>query len=302
VLHWEPQAEHAVLERNLAQWYRFPHARSSEQELLGRELTNQAGSAGNRTTQRGRHPEAMDGPTAALILIIDDEPDILQLIAKACEREGLRSYEAATATEGLRAVESMAPDLVILDLSLPDGNGLDVCREIRHHDGDLPIIMVTAKGEETDKVVGLELGADDYVTKPFSVRELIARVRANLRKSLKRHDPPPPAQPPPPVSSESIRVGPLRIWLDQREVKVGEEAILLTRTEFDILRCLAENVGRVLTRDQIVSAVWGYQVDGSDRLVDAHVRNLRRKIEHDPRNPELIATVRQIGYRMVHPT
>ncbi len=241
----------------------------------------------------------MDTRRPPTILIVDDEPDIRQLIARACQREGLQVHEAATAEEGLRSMSAVKPDLVVLDLSLPDDNGLDVCREIRRKDMSVPIIIVTAKGEETDKVIGLELGADDYVTKPFGVRELVARIRAHLRKAQSRN-PDPPASPVVSLSRESVRIGRVRIWFDEREVKLDDEPVTLTRTEFDILWCLAENMGRVLSRDQIVSNVWGFAVEGSERLVDAHIRNLRKKLERDPRNPEMIVTVRQVGYRVLN--
>jgi DNA-binding response OmpR family regulator len=176
---------------------------------------------------------------------------------------------------------------VVLDLSLPDTNGLDVCREIRRTDPIVPIIMVTAKSEEIDKVIGLELGADDYVTKPFGVRELVARIRANLRKAEARRT----AMVQEDVATDdAMRLGPLLVRLAERQVTLDGRPVSLTRTEFEILSMLLEHVGRVITREQIIERVWGLATEGDDRLVDAHVRNLRQKIERDPRHPELLVT------------
>ncbi len=186
------------------------------------------------------------------------------------------------------------PDLVLLDLMLPGMSGYDVCREIRRADEELPIIMVTAKGEEVDKVIGLELGADDYVTKPFGPRELIARIRANLRKRGRASD-----VTGSPSAVRSVRIGQLVIGLAEREVAISGRAVSLTRTEFDILSCLAGHAGQVLNRDQIVAQVWGYNGEDGARLLDSHIKNLRRKIEPDPRWPRFIVTVRQVGYKLV---
>jgi DNA-binding response OmpR family regulator len=237
-------------------------------------------------------------PRSSTVLVVDDEPDIRSVICRACQREGMRVHEAATAEEAFEAMEAVRPDLVVLDLSLPGTNGLDVCREIRRSDPAVPIIIVTARSEEIDKVIGLELGADDYVTKPFGVRELVARIRANLRKADVRRATEAQIDPP---SERAVQVGPLLIRLAAREVTLGGRPVTLTRTEFDILQTLAEHMGHVLSREQIVERVWGFTSEGSDRLVDAHIRNLRHKLERNARRPELLMTVRQVGYRLVPP-
>jgi DNA-binding response OmpR family regulator len=185
---------------------------------------------------------------------------------------------------------------VLLDLMLPGMSGYDVCRELRRVDAELPIIMVTAKGEEVDKVIGLELGADDYITKPFGPRELVARIRAHLRKASRRVG---GSIDWPSGLASSLRIGPLLIRLAEREVVLAGREVPLTRTEFEILSYLARHAGQVLTRNQIVAEVWGFEVEGGSRLLDSHVKNLRSKIEPDPRHPHLIVTVRQLGYTLV---
>lgn len=215
-------------------------------------------------------------------------------IRLACEREGFRVHEASAGPEALEWVPQGRPDLVLLDLMLPGMSGYDVCRELRRVDAILPIIMVTAKGEEVDKVVGLELGADDYITKPFGPRELIARIRAHLRKARRVHG----SIDWPSGLAPSLRIGPLLIRLAEREVALAGRTVSLTRTEFEILSYLARNAGQVLTRDQIVAHVWGFDTEGEGRVLDSHVKNLRRKLEPDPRHPRLIVTVRQVGYKL----
>ena len=233
--------------------------------------------------------------TGTAILIVEDDSTVRRSIRLACEKEGFRVQEAATGPEALQWVSPGRPDLVLLDLMLPGMSGYDVCRELRRVDPELPIIMVSAKGEEVDKVIGLELGADDYITKPFGPRELIARIRTHLRKASRRVggsiDGPSGSTPP-------LRIGQLLIRVAEREVALAGRTVSLTKTEFEILSYLARNAGQVLSRDQIVAHVWGFNTEGEGRLLDSHVKNLRRKLEPDPRHPGLIVTVRQVGYKL----
>jgi DNA-binding response OmpR family regulator len=226
---------------------------------------------------------------AADILLVEDEPSLRLVTRLACEGAGFHVREAATGADALRLAGVQRPDLVLLDLMLPDMDGYDVCRELRRQDDTLPVIMVSARSEEVDKVVGLELGADDYLTKPFGTRELIARIRAHLRKTR-------PAAPVSlPTPADALRVGPIEIRPAAREVAVAGRPVTLTRTEFDILTQLARNVGAALTREQIIAGVWGYDApDAGDRLVDSHVKNIRRKLDGP-----WIATVPGVGYKLV---
>lgn len=224
-----------------------------------------------------------------LILVIDDEEHILELIKYNLEKEGYRVITCETGEEGFRVMEKEKPDLLILDLMLPGTDGLEVCKRIRREDitTNLPIIMLTAKGEEIDKVVGLETGADDYLTKPFSIRELIARARAILRRSARS-----------PQEPDAIHIGGLTIDIAAYRVYKDEREIELTSKEFDLLKILALNKGKTLTRDYLLDKVWGYDYYGETRTVDVHVRHLRKKIEDDDSNPQYIQTVRGIGYSL----
>ncbi len=227
---------------------------------------------------------------AARILIADDEKDIVELIAFNLEKEGfpvLKAYDGETALE---IVRNGRPDLLLLDLMLPGIPGLDLCRILRKdpRTASLPIIMVTAKGEEMDRVLGLEMGADDYVTKPFSVRELAARVRAVLRRKAEQEKP----------VEEIIEGGPLRINLSTCEVSVGGRRVELSAKELRLLAFLARRPGRVYTREQILDQVWGDEVYVEPRTVDVHIKRLRARIEDNPEKPRLIQTVRGIGYRL----
>lgn len=226
------------------------------------------------------------------ILIVDDEKPIVDILVYNLEKEGYNTLEA---NDGLQAVEiatTKKPDLILLDIMLPKMDGLTVCKKIRNS-LNVPILMLTAKDEEIDKILGLELGADDYITKPFSVRELMARIKANLRKSeIKSID----------ENSESngknkkIVVGPLELDLDKFEAKVDGEVIDLTLREFEVLKFLASQAGQVITREVLLEKVWGYEYYGDIRTVDVTVRRIRGKIEKDTANPKILITKRGVGY------
>jgi two-component system alkaline phosphatase synthesis response regulator PhoP len=221
------------------------------------------------------------------ILIIEDEAVIRKAIRMACEKEGYEVVEAENGMEGLRLTETAKPDLLLLDLMLPDVSGFDVCREIRKSGAGVPIIILSAKTEEIDIVVGLEIGADDYITKPFRARELLARIAAHLRRVRQDEH----------GSDGRLDFKELSINLNERRVfKKGDE-VELTHTEFDLLAFLASNSGKVLSREKILNHVWGYEYPIETRVIDVHVRNLRRKIENDPGRPFFILAVPGIGYR-----
>ena len=220
------------------------------------------------------------------ILVIDDEKRIVEIIKAYLEREG---YEVIAAYDGNKAIElarSQSPDLIILDLMLPQVSGLDVCRTLRK-ESDLPIIMVTARDEITDKIIGLELGADDYLTKPFDTKELVTRVRAVLRRTENK-----------PAQKEYVRIGDLRINAEKRQVWRVDELIELTAIEFQLLWVLAENPGHVLTRMQLLDKVQGDSYEGYERTIDSHIKNLRKKIERDPNHPKYVITIRGVGYKL----
>jgi DNA-binding response OmpR family regulator len=221
------------------------------------------------------------------ILIIDDEPVIRKAIRMACEKEGYEVVEAENGAEGLRLSDTAKPDLILLDLMLPDVSGFDVCREIRKSGSRLPVIILSAKTEEIDIVVGLEIGADDYITKPFRARELLARIAAHLRR-IKAEDH---------GDDGRLEFKDLAIDVNERRVWRADHEVELTHTEFDLLAFLASNAGKVLSREKILNHVWGYEYPIETRVIDVHVRNLRRKIEHDPSHPFFILAVPGIGYR-----
>jgi len=226
----------------------------------------------------------------ARILVVDDEEAIVELIRFNLRKEG---FEVVTATDGYQALKEAreaSPDLVVLDLMLPGMDGLEICRILRNGlNQAVPIIMLTAKSEEADRVTGLELGADDYLTKPFSPRELVARIKAVLRRTgpLAGDD----------TGANLIEAGPIVIDPVRYQVTVGGRGLDLTRKEFELLRVLAGSPGRVLTRDYLLDRVWGYEVGADTRTVDVFIRHLRQKVEPDPANPTLIETVRGVGYR-----
>ncbi|MEA2646939.1 MAG: two-component system, OmpR family, alkaline phosphatase synthesis response regulator PhoP [Chloroflexota bacterium] len=221
------------------------------------------------------------------VLIIEDEAVIRKAIRMACEKEGYDVIEADSGTEGLRQVDSGRPDLILLDLMLPDISGFDVCREIRKSGSRVPIVILSAKTEEIDIVVGLEIGADDYITKPFRARELLARIAAHLRRSRQEEH----------GADGRLSFRDLAINLNERRVFRGDDEVELTHTEFDLLAFLASNAGKVLSREKILNHVWGYEYPIETRVIDVHVRNLRRKIEEDPGRPYFILAVPGIGYR-----
>jgi DNA-binding response OmpR family regulator len=219
------------------------------------------------------------------ILIVDDEPKIVRLVHDFLSAAGFGVITAASGEEALMRVRTQAPDLVILDLGLPGIDGLDVTRGIRRL-GELPIIMLTARDDETDKLIGLELGADDYVTKPFSPRELVARVRAVLRRRAGRGE------------TELLRAGALALDVPRMRVTRGDDQVELTATEFTLLAAMAREPGRVFTRSQLLDAIHGVAFESYERAIDAHVKNIRRKLEPDPRSPRFLLTVYGVGYRL----
>ena len=219
------------------------------------------------------------------ILIVDDEKMIVQTVKAYLDQEGFKTYTASDGEEALRAFEEKGPDLIVLDLMLPSLSGIEVTKKIRAT-SNVPIIMLTARPSEADRGVGLEVGADDYVVKPFSPRELVARVRAVLRRIDGDTG-----------MAERIVSGGLDIDLKTREVKVNGVEIELTPTEFDLLAFLAHHPGQVFTRLQLLREVQGYTYDAFARTIDTHVKNLRRKIEEDPKEPHYLLTVHGVGYR-----
>ena len=225
--------------------------------------------------------------TVATILVVDDEPRIVQLVRDYLEHGGFTVLVASDGQAALRTARTGRPDLIVLDLGLPGLDGLDVTRALRR-EGEIPIIMLTARTEETDKLVGLELGADDYLTKPFSPKELVARVRAVLRRAEGLHSP-----------SDVIRVGAdVELDLPRMEARFGGRRIDLTKTEFQLLSTMARQPGRVFTRAQLLDAVKGVAFESYERAIDAHVKNIRRKLEPQPHSPRYLLTVYGVGYRL----
>jgi DNA-binding response OmpR family regulator len=224
----------------------------------------------------------------ATILLVDDEEAVQKLLTYPLERDGYRVVQARDGEEALSRFSDRSIDLVVLDLMLPKVDGLEVCRRLRAR-SMVPIIMLTARDDELDKVVGLELGADDYITKPFSIREFRSRVRALLRRVAAQRAGPPP--------DEVIERGELMIDGGRRSVEVRGERVQLTYVEFELLRALAAHPGRVYTRRMLLEALWGDADYRDPRTIDVHVRHIREKIEREPREPELILTVRGVGYR-----
>ena len=220
------------------------------------------------------------------ILVVDDEASVRKLVRSYLEREGFSVSEAADGVAALKLARRQQPALVVLDLMLPEIDGLEVCRILRG-ESDTFVLMLTAKTEEADKLVGLGLGADDYLTKPFSPRELVARVKAILRRSAA-----------PETAAVPLSAGPLTLDESRREVTVHRRRVELTAREFDILAHLLKRPGMVFTREHLLEQVWGYDFYGDPRVVDVHVAKLRKKIEDEPTNPRFIKTVRGIGYKL----
>ena len=223
----------------------------------------------------------------ATVLVVDDEPIVRDVVVRYLEREGYATLEAGDGNDARRLVERESPDLVVLDVMLPGTDGLELCRWIRSR-SELPVIMLTARGEEADRIVGLELGADDYVTKPFSPRELAARVRSVLRRSRAGS-----------LSTERLSFGDVELDAHTREVRRGGKEVRLTAKEFDLLWFLASHPRRVFGRDQLMSRVWGYEAALDTGTVTVHVRRIREKIEDDPSEPRHVQTVWGVGYRVV---
>ncbi|MEY8291513.1 response regulator transcription factor [Carnobacteriaceae bacterium 52-44] len=230
------------------------------------------------------------------VLIIEDEQSILKLLSYNLEQEGYVVESAMDGQEGLNMALENVYDIILLDLMLPSKDGMDICREIRQEKIEVPIIMLTAKDTEIDKILGLEIGADDYITKPFSPREVVARMKAIFRRykqsesSVKSRN-----------DEEMIAVGEIEIYPEKYEVFVRGELIELTPKEFELLLYLARRTGRILSREQLLNAIWNYDFAGETRIVDVHVSHLREKIEEDTKKPEYIITARGFGYKLEAP-
>ncbi|MEH7385210.1 response regulator transcription factor [Bacillus sp. JJ1521] len=230
------------------------------------------------------------------VLVVEDEQSIITLLQYNLQQAGYEVITAMDGEEGLEKALAEMPQIIVLDLMLPKLDGIEVCKQLRQNKVEIPILMLTAKDDEFDKVLGLELGADDYMTKPFSPREVVARLKAILRRTSKKE-----------VNLEEITtskqfvIGPLRILPENFEAYFNEEALDLTPKEFELLAYLAKNKGRVLTRDQLLSAVWNYDFAGDTRIVDVHISHLREKVEKDSKKPNLIKTVRGLGYKLEEP-
>ena len=225
------------------------------------------------------------------VLIVDPDAATRREVRLACEQDGFQVLEAEGGAEALRQVEQSHPNLILLEVTLPDGAGFDVCRELRKMDPSVPVIMLSARSEEIDVVVALEIGADDYVTKPLRLRELVARITAHLRRT--RFE-----------SAEALRsrieFRELVIDIDERRTYKAGKEVELTHTEFDLLMFLASNAGKVLSREKILNSIWGYEYPIETRVIDVHIRNLRRKIESQPSRPYYILAVPGIGYRFTN--
>ena len=229
------------------------------------------------------------------ILIVGDEKPIVEILTYNLQKEGYETIEAYDGEQAITLALTKKPDLILLDIMLPKVDGLTVCKRIRHTLSNVPILILSAKDEEIDKILGLELGADDYITKPFSVRELMARVKANLRKSEIIQDTE-QVEEETDDTGNKIDVGELKLDLDKFEVKVRGEVIDLTLREFEVLKYLANQPGQVVTRETLLEKVWGYEYYGDIRTVDVTVRRIREKIEKDTSNPKILITKRGVGY------
>jgi two-component system response regulator RegX3 len=226
------------------------------------------------------------------VLVVEDEESFVDALTVALKREGFRVQVARDGAQALELFTAVNPDLVLLDVMLPRISGIDVCREIRSR-SNVPIIMVTARGAEIDTVVGLEVGADDYVSKPYRLRELVARMRAVLRRTDKDRGLP--------AAGDVLEVGDVRMDAERHEVTIRGEVVQLPLKEFELLELLLENAGRVLTRDTLIDRVWGTDYVGDTKTLDVHVKRLRAKVEDDPGNPRRIVTIRGLGYKFDAP-
>ena len=227
-----------------------------------------------------------EGKEMHKILIVEDEANIRELISYNLINNNYKVIEAEDGIAGLELAVREKPDLILLDLMLPGRNGMDICRELREKGSKIPIIILTAKNEDIDKVMGLEFGADDYMTKPFSVHELLARIKAVLRRSELNHE------------VKSIARGDLTIHIERHEVLLNNTPVELSLKEFELLKTLAENKGMVMTRDQLLDKIWGIDYDGENRTVDVHIRYLRKKLGDEEGDGKYIQTVRGVGYKM----
>ena len=225
------------------------------------------------------------------ILIVDDEQQIIDMLVYNLKKEGYNTLEATDGEKAIDLALNENPDLILLDIMIPKIDGLSVCKRIRHT-LNVPIIMLTAKSEEIDKILGLELGADDYITKPFSIRELMARIKANLRKGKGNYEDGVPQE----SNTNKIIVGNLQLDIDKFETRVKNKVIDLTLREFEVLKYLANQPGQVVTRETLLEKVWGYEYYGDIRTVDVTVRRIREKIEEDTSNPKILITKRGVGY------
>ncbi|MBM7571947.1 response regulator transcription factor [Aquibacillus albus] len=226
------------------------------------------------------------------VLIVDDEESIVTLLKYNIEKSGFATEVAYTGMEALNKATEKSFDLIVLDLMLPELDGTEVCKQLRQRQIETPILMLTAKDDEFDKVLGLELGADDYLTKPFSPKEVVARIKAILRRTVKRESE---------LDKPVIKIGEIIIYPEQYEAMINDETLTFTRKEFELLLYLAKHKGKVLSRDQLLSAVWNYDFVGDTRIVDVHISHLREKIEPETKHPVYIKTIRGLGYKMEEP-
>ena len=231
------------------------------------------------------------------VLVVDDEQSIVTLLQYNLEQAGFEVITAMDGAEGKRLAETESLDIIVLDLMLPIIDGMDVCKKLRQQNIMTPILMLTAKDDELDKIIGLELGADDYMVKPFSPREVIARVKAILRRTQIQTGTSSDSE----QADEQIQIGKVTIYPEKYEAFFQETQLELTLKEFELLLFLGQNKGRVLTRDQLLSAVWNYDFAGDTRIVDVHISHLREKIEEDTKKPAYIKTIRGLGYKLEEP-
>ena len=241
---------------------------------------------------RGRQPRAEGEVAERSVLVVEDEENLLEALRYNLEREGYLVHTATDGGEGLEMARKLKPSLVLLDIMLPTLDGFEICRILRR-ESEVPILLLTAKGEEVDRVVGLELGADDYITKPFSIRELVARVRNTLRRTRYLEESQLASD-----EEQSYRTGSLEIDLNSHEARLAGQPLSLKPKEFDLLALLVANKGRAFTRDQILEKVWGYDYIGQTRTVDVYISWLREKLQADPTTARSIVTIRGVGYRL----